>query len=179
MKLNSVHTAHQVMRWSILCCRDHYDRCSGHFHTGCVGPSLVTQAERLSKAWNREEVRFRHDYNDKLLSGLVFLMLADILIFRFVVRVSLLESGGWFGFIFLQVSCLNRYLPEFHLPNFSLSYHNQLSGCRSGKLWLMSISLTINHSIEGIEGLQNRTHLLSHITSDYPWCRGLHTQLNG
>jgi hypothetical protein len=57
----------------------------------------------LSKAWNREETRFRHDYNDKLLNGLVFAMLAAILLFRFVIRVSLLETGAWVGFIFLQV----------------------------------------------------------------------------
>ena len=84
-------------------CRDHYKRCEARFQKACVGPSLTTQAERLAKAWNREEARFRHDYNDKLLNGLVFVMLAAIILFRFVVRISLLESAGWVGFVFLQV----------------------------------------------------------------------------
>ena len=83
--------------------RDHYERCKGHFQSSCVGPSFATQAERLGKAWNREEARFRHDYNDKLLSGLIFITLADILLFRFIIRVSLMESVGWVGFVFLQV----------------------------------------------------------------------------
>ena len=30
-------------------------------------------------------------------------MLAAILVFRFAIRVSLLETAGWVGFIFLQV----------------------------------------------------------------------------
>ncbi len=57
------------------------------------------------QAWRREEGRFRRDYNDKLLNGLVVFALADILLFRFVVRISLAETAGWIGFVFLQACC--------------------------------------------------------------------------
>ncbi len=83
--------------------RAHYEHCENKFRTGCIGPSLNVQAERLAKAWHREEMRFRHDYNDKLLSGLMFMSLAAILLFRFVVCVSILETAGWIAFVFLQV----------------------------------------------------------------------------
>ena len=63
----------------------------------------VTQSERLQKAWRREHTRFKHDYNDKLYNGLVLLLLVDILMFRFVIKFSILESLGWVVFLFLQV----------------------------------------------------------------------------
>ncbi len=58
------------------------------------------------QAWRREEGRFRRDYNDKLFNGLVVFALADILLFRFVVRISLAETAGWIGFVFLQARLL-------------------------------------------------------------------------
>ena len=61
------------------------------------------QSERLQKAWRREHTRFKHDYNDKLYNGLVLLLLVDILMFRFVIKFSILESLGWVIFLFLQV----------------------------------------------------------------------------
>ena len=61
------------------------------------------QSERLQKAWRREHTRFKHDYNDKLYNGLVLLLLVDILMFRFVIKFSILESLGWVVFLFLQV----------------------------------------------------------------------------
>lgn len=61
-----------------------------------------SQAERLDKAWRREHGRFTHDYNDKLFNGLVLLLLVDIIVFRFLVRVTLLETIGWALFVFLQ-----------------------------------------------------------------------------
>jgi hypothetical protein len=33
----------------------------------------------------------------------VVFTLADILLFRFVIRISLAETVGWVGFVFLQV----------------------------------------------------------------------------
>ena len=63
----------------------------------------VMQSERLQKAWRREHTRFKHDYNDKLYNGLVLLLLVDILMFRFVIKFSILESLGWVVFLFLQV----------------------------------------------------------------------------
>ena len=83
-------------------CRAHYEQCETKFRMACIGPSLTAQAERLPKAWSREETRFRHDNNDKLLSGLIFMSLAAILLFRFAIRVSILETVGWVAFIFLQ-----------------------------------------------------------------------------
>lgn len=80
-----------------------FQQCESAFKRKCVGPSRATQAERLAKAWRREEARFRRDYNDKLFNGLVVFALADILLFRFVIRVSLAETVGWVGFVFLQV----------------------------------------------------------------------------
>lgn len=32
--------------------------------------------------------------------------LADILIFRFIIRISIAETAGWIGFVFLQVSII-------------------------------------------------------------------------
>ena len=71
------------------------------------------QALRLDRAWERESGRFQHDYNDRLLAGLVGLSLLDILVFRFVVRVALLETLGWLSFAFLQV---HPHLPACRPP---------------------------------------------------------------
>ena len=76
---------------------------------------LCMQSERLQKAWRREHTRFKHDYNDRLYNGLVLLLLVDILMFRFVIKFSLLETLGWVVFLFLQVStcwlwpCMHSY----------------------------------------------------------------------
>lgn len=45
----------------------------------------------------------RSDYNSKLFNGLELVMLVDILVFRFFLRNSALETVGWLGFFFLQV----------------------------------------------------------------------------
>lgn len=82
---------------------DRYNRCRTTFNTLCIGPAYSSQAERLNKAWRREHARFTHDYNDKLFNGLVLLLLVDILVFRFVIKSSLLETVGWILFVFLQV----------------------------------------------------------------------------
>lgn len=61
------------------------------------------QSERLDRAWEREAVRFHRDYNDKLFNGLLGLTFLDIVVFRFVIRISLMETVGWLGFAFLQI----------------------------------------------------------------------------
>ena len=48
----------------------------------------------------------RSDYNSKLFNGLELVMLVDILVFRFFLRSSALETVGWLGFFFLQVRLL-------------------------------------------------------------------------
>mmetsp|Transcript_7092 Transcript_7092/g.20767 ORF Transcript_7092/g.20767 Transcript_7092/m.20767 type:complete len:616 (-) Transcript_7092:489-2336(-) len=83
--------------------RAKFKRCETAFEKACVGPSLISSAERLQKAWRREESRFTRDYNDKIFNGLVIFALADILIFRFIIRISIAETAGWIGFVFLQV----------------------------------------------------------------------------
>lgn len=80
-----------------------YKKCEQHFNTRCVGPSKSNAEMRLQHAWDRENARFVHDYNDKLYNGLVILSVAAIVIFRFVIRWSLGETGGWIGFVFLQI----------------------------------------------------------------------------
>ena len=76
----------------------------------CIGPARAGQEERLKRAETRERSRFVRDYNDRLLNGLVIASLAVILLFRFVIRISLLETLGWVAFAFLQV-CDTRSLP--------------------------------------------------------------------
>lgn len=75
----------------------------------------MAQAQRLDRAWERESSRFQHDYNDRLLAGLVGLSLVDILVFRFVMRVALLETLGWLAFAFLQARTCCPVLSE-HMP---------------------------------------------------------------
>ena len=79
------------------------------FEAACIGPAHGAAAERLARARKRESARFVHDYNDRIFNGLVIASLADILVFRFLVRISLLETVGWVAFAFLQArtrSCL-------------------------------------------------------------------------
>ena len=73
----------------------------------CVsGRRGAGQEERLGRAEKRERSRFVRDYNDRLFNGLVIASLAVILLFRFVIRISLLETLGWVAFAFLQVYVL-------------------------------------------------------------------------
>lgn len=72
-------------------------------HSTLCYPTLLLHTERLAKLWSRELEHFQRDYNDKLFNGLVIMALADILIFRFVVKLSIMETIGWLLFVFLQV----------------------------------------------------------------------------
>lgn len=83
--------------------RSHFFHCESAFQKTCVGPALNASSIRLQKAWQREESRFRRDYNDKILNGLIIISLIDIVLFRFVFRIHLLETVGWAAFVFLQV----------------------------------------------------------------------------
>lgn len=90
---------------SITTCRDTLSRLVGWAGDGPRHLTFDAAAPVCTQAWRREEARFRRDYNDKLFNGLVVFALADILLFRFVIRVSLAETVGWVGFVFLQVRC--------------------------------------------------------------------------
>lgn len=83
--------------------RSRFFRCESAFERACVGPALNASSVRLQKAWHREESRFRRDYNDKIFNGLVIISLVDIVVFRFVFRVNVVETAGWAAFVFLQV----------------------------------------------------------------------------
>ncbi|CAL5219282.1 g1085 [Coccomyxa viridis] len=80
-----------------------FERCRARFEDVCIGPARAGQEERLGRAEKRERSRFVRDYNDRLFNGLVIASLAVILLFRFVIRISLLETLGWVAFAFLQV----------------------------------------------------------------------------
>ena len=84
-----------------------FERCRARFGEVCIGPARAGQEERLKRAENRERSRFVRDYNDRLFNGLVIASLAVILLFRFVIRISLLETLGWVAFAFLQVGVLH------------------------------------------------------------------------
>ena len=88
-------------------------RCSGvsNHHCACTVERAL-QNERLQKAWRREHTRFKHDYNDKLYNGLVLLLLVDILVFRFVIKFSILETLGWVVFLFLQVGKSDKSMSQ-------------------------------------------------------------------
>lgn len=79
-----------------------FDRCKAEFDAACIGPAHGAAGERLSRAQRRESARFVRDYNDRIFNGLVIACLADILVFRFLVRISLMETVGWVAFAFLQ-----------------------------------------------------------------------------
>ncbi|DBA92145.1 TPA: hypothetical protein ACH3X1_015866 [Trebouxia sp. C0004] len=98
---------------------DHFSHCQAAFDLVCIGPAHTGQNERLQKAWKREHTRFKHDYNDKLYNGLVLLLLVDILMFRFVIKFSILEFVGWIVFLFLQVSLLLRFSHRHSCPSWS------------------------------------------------------------
>ena len=66
-----------------------------------MGPAKEEQAERLDKAWQRGESSFSKDYNSRLYKGLLLLCLATGVLFRFAVKLALLEMAGWAGFLFL------------------------------------------------------------------------------
>lgn len=74
----------------------------GRVCAACIGPAHRAAGERLSRAQRRESARFVRDYNDRIFNGLVIACLADILVFRFLVRISLMETVGWVAFAFLQ-----------------------------------------------------------------------------
>ena len=80
-----------------------YEKCRAMFTLKCVGPGREHNAERLSHAWDRELSRFNKEFNDKLLNGVVFIAIAVVVIFRFVIRWGLGETAGWIVFIFLQI----------------------------------------------------------------------------
>ncbi|CAL8460728.1 g259 [Coccomyxa elongata] len=80
-----------------------FNKCKVEFEAACIGPAHGAAVERLARAQKRESARFVHDYNDRIFNGLVIASLADILVFRFLVRISLLETVGWVAFAFLQV----------------------------------------------------------------------------
>lgn len=71
----------------------------------------VSGLDSLSKPAEHQKCGCRRDYNDKLFNGLELVMLVDILVFRFFLKSSALETLGWLGFFFLQASRLLSFPP--------------------------------------------------------------------
>ena len=78
--------------------------CNATWSRRCVGPSRATYAARLSRSAARERTAFLQSYNARLLNGLLVASIAGIVIFRFLVRVGLLELASWGLFVILEVS---------------------------------------------------------------------------
>lgn len=83
--------------------REHFEACKAKFDVSCVGPAKEHNADRLQRVWERESARFFKEYNERLMSGLVIASIACIIVFRFVIKITLAESVGWLAFVFLQV----------------------------------------------------------------------------
>ena len=83
--------------------RKRYHECAERFQHACVGPALVRNQERLTHAWDREVARFDKEFNDRLLNGVVFVTIAWVVVFRFIIRIAIAETIGWIAFVFLQV----------------------------------------------------------------------------
>ncbi|KAG2441877.1 hypothetical protein HXX76_003484 [Chlamydomonas incerta] len=77
--------------------------CAAAFKERCRGPAKQQQTERLDKAWARASKAFGKDYNDRLFTGLVVASLAAACLFRFLLRVQLLEGAAWAAFLFLEI----------------------------------------------------------------------------
>ncbi|GIM13741.1 hypothetical protein Vretimale_16806, partial [Volvox reticuliferus] len=80
-----------------------YQHCEKVFTEQCRGPAKSPNAERLEKAWSRARKAFGKDYNDRLFTGLLVTSLAAAVVFRFFVRVQLLEMAAWAAFLFLEI----------------------------------------------------------------------------
>ena len=83
--------------------RKRYNECADRYLRTCVGPAHARNQERLAHAWEREVARFDKEFNDRLLNGVVFVTIAWVVVFRFIIRVAVAETVGWIAFIFLQV----------------------------------------------------------------------------
>jgi len=71
--------------------------CNEKWSKQCVGPSRATYATRLGRSAARERSAFLQSYNARLLNGLLITSIAGIIIFRFLIKASLLELGSWQG----------------------------------------------------------------------------------
>jgi hypothetical protein len=78
-------------------------QCRSKFQQQCIGPARPELEERLEHAIQRERLRFRKDYNDRLYSGLVVATLAAALLCRFGIKRVVPEMAAWASFIFLEV----------------------------------------------------------------------------
>jgi len=68
-----------------------------------VGPARSSSQERLQISWQQARSQFAKDYNDRLFTGLLLTAVGAIVLFRFVVKVAVLEAVSWVAVIFLEV----------------------------------------------------------------------------
>lgn len=80
-----------------------YSKCHQQFTLKCIGPASGVSTERLNLTYKRAQAQFERDYNDRLYTGLLVLSLGFVVVFRFVMKLQLLELIGWAAFLFLQL----------------------------------------------------------------------------
>ncbi|MEW5300408.1 MAG: hypothetical protein WDW36_003340 [Sanguina aurantia] len=81
-----------------------YDRCARTFSGECLGPARSEAEARLTHAWARAKGSFAQEYNGRLYTGLIGASIVGILLFRFALKIQVLEAGCWLSFAFLQVA---------------------------------------------------------------------------
>jgi hypothetical protein len=69
----------------------------------CMGPARNSSDERLAMAWKRTHSQFSQDYNDRLFTGLLVAAIAAIVVFRFLVKIQILEIVAWFCLVLLEI----------------------------------------------------------------------------
>ncbi|KAK3267048.1 hypothetical protein CYMTET_24369, partial [Cymbomonas tetramitiformis] len=79
------------------------ERCNASFVHYCVGPSLGTYDQKLSKSLSRGRSHFKQSYNQRLFNGLLAITVLCVVVHRFVIKNSLMELLGWAGFGFLEL----------------------------------------------------------------------------
>ena len=99
--------------------------CNETYTRRCAGPSRATYAMRLQRAAQRERAAFLQSYNARLFNGLLMGAVGGIVVFRFLIRVSLLELASWLLFVFLEVSP-KLYLGKAVLLSLTLSIESAL-----------------------------------------------------
>lgn len=69
----------------------------------CVGPARSSSEERLKLSWQQARGQFAKDYNDRLLTGLLLSAVGAIVVFRFLIKIAILEAASWVAVLFLEV----------------------------------------------------------------------------
>ncbi|KAG2485718.1 hypothetical protein HYH03_015602 [Edaphochlamys debaryana] len=115
--------------------------CEKAFLDKCTGPAKQANVERLDKAWARASKAFGKDYNDRLFTGLLVASLAAAVLFRFVIRIQLLEIGAWAAFLFLEL------YPKLHSTG---SMYDSKGWALTVKIWEWAMVLLLGFNGAGV-----------------------------